>query len=108
MTDRFTPVIEKIDLLVTMIQEEEASDLAKKESCEKSRAENTREAFKLSRAIDEDTDTMSRLTSEIEQLDQQIQENNEAIEVLETQMKEAEEQRTAENKAYLADKSDDE
>jgi hypothetical protein len=105
---RFTPIIEKIDSLVKMIGEEEASDLAKKESCEKSRADNTREAIKFSRAIDEDTDTMTRLTSEIEQLDQQIQENLDAIEVLETQMKEAGEQRTAENKAYKLDKADDE
>jgi len=108
LADRFTPIIEKIDSLVTMIGEEEASDLAKKESCEKTRASNTREAIKLSRAIDEDSDTMSRLTSEIEQLDQQITENNEAIEVLETQMTSAGEQRAAENKAYLSDKADDE
>ncbi|CAK0856567.1 unnamed protein product [Prorocentrum cordatum] len=108
LADRFTPIIEKIDSLVTMIGEEEASDLAKKESCEQTRASNTREAIKLSRAIDEDSDTMSRLTSEIEQLDQQITENNEAIEVLETQMTSAGEQRAAENKAYLSDKADDE
>jgi len=106
--ERYQPIIEKIDSLVTMIEDEEASDLTKKESCEKSRAENTREAIKLSRAIDEDSDTMSKLTSEIETLDQQITENNEAIEVLETHMKEAGEQRAAENAAYLVDKSDDE
>jgi septal ring factor EnvC (AmiA/AmiB activator) len=105
--DRFKPVIEKIDLLVTMIQEEEASDLAKKESCEKSRAENTREAIKLSRAIDEHTDTMSALTSDIERLEQQIEENKEAMAVLQKQMQEADEQRAAENKAYKADKADD-
>merc|ERR1719382_1512877 len=108
MTDRFTPVIEKIDWLVTLIQEEEASDLAKKESCEKSRADNTREAIKLSRGIDEHTDTMSALTSDIERLEQQIEENNEAMGVISTQMKEAGEQRAAENKAFLADKADDE
>jgi len=108
LADRFKPIIEKIDLLVTMIGEEEASDLAKKESCEKSRAENTREAIKISRAIDEDTELMAKLTSEIEQLDQQIKENNEAIKVLEAQMDEAIKQRDAENTAYLAGKADDE
>mmetsp|Transcript_28898 Transcript_28898/g.77213 ORF Transcript_28898/g.77213 Transcript_28898/m.77213 type:complete len:520 (-) Transcript_28898:79-1638(-) len=107
LADRFTPIIEKIDSLVTMIGEEEASDLAKKESCEQTRASNTREAIKLSRVIDEHTDTMSALTSDIERLEQQIEENKEAMGVLSTQMKDADEQRAAENKAFLADKADD-
>jgi hypothetical protein len=107
LAERFEPIIEKIDELVKLLEEEEAADLAKKESCESSRAENTREAIKLSREIDDDTDIMTRLTSEIEKLDEQIKENQDAIEVLKTQMAEALQQRLDENKAYKADKADD-
>jgi len=107
LAERFEPIIDKIDALVNMLEEEEAADIAKKESCESSRAQNTREAIKLSRAIDDDTDTMTRLTSEIETLDEQIKENQDAIEVLKTQMAEALQQRLDENKAYEADKADD-
>jgi len=107
LAERFTLIIGKIDSILTMLQEEEAMDTAKKETCEKSRADNTREAIKLSRVIDEHTDTMSALTSDIERLEQQIEENKEAMGVLSTQMKDADEQRAAENKAFLADKADD-
>jgi len=108
LAERFTLIIGKIDSILTMLQEEEAMDTAKKETCEKSRADNTREAIKLSRDIDENTDTMTRLMSEVEKLDAEIKENQDAIEALEEQLQEATEQRTEENTAYLKDKADDE
>jgi len=107
LSDRFTLIIGKIDAILTMLQEEEATDITKKEACETSRADNTREAITFSRDVDENTDTMTRLMSEVEKLEAEIKENQDAIEVLEKQMQEATEQRTAENEAYTKDKADD-
>jgi chromosome segregation ATPase len=107
LSPRFQPIIDKIDELVKIINSEEASDLKKKETCEEERAINTRKAIELSREIDEFSDTISRLVSEVEKLDEQIKENEEAIEVLKQQMAEATEQRKEENEVYKKEKADD-
>jgi hypothetical protein len=107
LAPRFDPIIKMIDDLVVILQEEEASDLEKKESCEKNRAENTREAIKLSRQIDDESDTMTRLMSEIAKLDEQIKENEEAIVVIDKQLAEAKAQREVEEAAWTAANDDD-
>merc|ERR1711972_280442 len=72
---RFDAVIDAIDKMVMRLKAEEADDLEKKETCEKERMENTRDAILKSRAMDEQTELMNRLAAEIEALEQEIAEN---------------------------------
>merc|ERR1712039_971753 len=64
---RFDAVIDAIDKMLMRLKAEEADDLEKKETCEKERMENTRDAILKSREMDEKTELMNRLTAEIEQ-----------------------------------------
>merc|ERR1712039_851008 len=50
---RFDAVIDAIDKMLVRLKAEEADDLDKKETCEKERMENTRDAILKSRAMDE-------------------------------------------------------
>merc|ERR1712204_129426 len=52
---------------VKTLKAEEATDLDNKEDCEKTRADDTRKAILFSRAMDDATDTITRLQSEIEE-----------------------------------------
>merc|ERR1711972_1187769 len=72
---RFDAVIDAIDKMLVRLKAEEADDLEKKETCEKERMENTRDAILRSREMDEKTELMNRLAAEIEQLEQEIAEN---------------------------------
>merc|ERR1712087_976623 len=72
---RFDAVIDAIDKMLVRLKAEEADDLEKKETCKKERMDNTRDAILKSRAMDEKTELMDRLTAEIEQLEQEIAEN---------------------------------
>merc|ERR1711920_586634 len=80
---RFDAVIDAIDKMLVRLKAEEADDLEKKETCEKERMENTRDAILKSRAMDEKTELMTRLTAEIEQLEQEIAENKDKIKKIE-------------------------
>jgi len=108
LADKFTPILTAIDGVIAALEAEAISDTDKKELCENTRAANTKEAIDLSRDIDENTDTMTRLTSEMEKLAMLIKENKDAIEVLKEQAKQAKAQRTEENEEYLKAKADDE
>jgi len=104
----FDAVIQAIDTMVAMMKTEETQDLKQKEQCETDRAEDTRSAVVTSRTIDELTDTMTRLKSEIEELTSQIDQSNKEITQIEEQLEEAKRLREDAAAAYATSKKDDE
>mmetsp|Transcript_41871 Transcript_41871/g.98130 ORF Transcript_41871/g.98130 Transcript_41871/m.98130 type:complete len:708 (-) Transcript_41871:64-2187(-) len=103
----FDAVIEAIDKMIVLLKKEEAKDLANKEKCEKERAENTRTAVVASRVIDEHTDAIARLKSEIAQLEKDIAQAEEEIATIKEQMTEAARIRADENAEWKKSDADD-
>jgi len=104
----FDEVIEAIDKMVTMLKDEEADDLKQKETCEDDRATDTRTAIKLSREMDEMTETIMALKSEIEEISKDIAEKEEEVLSTKKELEELTKIREEENKEYLIAKADDE
>merc|ERR1719171_2487933 len=71
---KFDPIIAAIDKMIKLLKEEEDKDLETKQTCEKDRMEDTREAIKTSREIDEDTDLITKLTEQIARCKKTIEE----------------------------------
>jgi hypothetical protein len=103
----FTEVIEAIDKMITVLKEEEQSDLATKETCEKDRAAATREAALKSRGMDELTESNNKLSAQIEEIKAEIVEKNEAIAATEKSVADATTNRERENTDYKASRRDD-
>merc|ERR1719499_3044619 len=89
----FDKVIKSIDKMVKTLKAEEATDLENKEDCEKTRADDTRKAILLSRAMDDATDTITRLQSEIEEIKSEISDKKKSIAKAEEELKGATRQR---------------
>jgi len=106
-TGHFDAVITAIDKLVDILKKEEAKDLKAKETCESERATNSRTAVKAARTIDEHTDSIAILNTEIKKLEADIAEAKAHIESIQTQMKEAERIRSDENAEWLKTDADD-
>jgi len=103
----FTEVIEAIDKMITVLKEEEQSDLATKETCEKDRAENTREAAVKSRGMDQLTEANSKLAAEIAEIKATIVEKNEAIVATEKALADATTLREREHVDWQTSERDD-
>jgi chromosome segregation ATPase len=103
----FTEVLEAIDKMVVVLKEEEQSDLATKETCEKDRAEATREAALKSRGMDELTESNNKLSAQIEEIKAEIVEKNAAIAATEKSVADATTNRERENTDYKASERDD-
>jgi len=103
----FDEVIKAIDKMITVLKEEEESDLHIKENCESDRAANTREAAKTSRSMDELTDGITSLNAEIAQIQEEIKAKNEAVKETEDQLAKATEMRAAEKAEWEASNRDD-
>merc|ERR1719298_318349 len=71
---KFDPIIKAIDKMITLLEKEEDEDLAIKQTCEKDRMEDTREAIVTSRDIDEDTELITKLTEQIAKCEKKIEE----------------------------------
>jgi len=104
---RFDKVVESIDKMVGVLESEEGEDLKRKEGCEKARAEDTRKAVLLSRSMDELSDAVTRLKSEIEELNAQVKDKKNNIVSIEEQLKEAKRVRDDEHSEWLRSDADD-
>jgi hypothetical protein len=71
-TNHFKQVIKSIDKMISDLGVEEEADLALKEQCEQDNAENKRTAIVHSRMIDEASDTIARLTREVEDVEAEM------------------------------------
>jgi len=72
---KFKTVIDAIDTMITTLGSDEANDLKTKEDCEKARMLDTREALVQAREMDDQTDAIRKLRSEIAELVQDMKEN---------------------------------
>jgi len=104
----FDDVIDAIDKMVSMLTDEEAEDLKHKETCEEDRAADTREAIKYSRTMDENTEAINALKSEIEEIQKDIEEKEAEVKEMEKQIEELTKIREDENREYVTAKADDE
>jgi len=104
----FDEVIAAIDKMIATLKEEEDEDLKNKEACEADRAEDTREAIVLSRAMDDATDSITRLQAEIEDIKAEVKEKEAAKKETIEQLKAATEQRKGEKKEFEEALADDE
>merc|ERR1719410_1189799 len=104
----FDEVISSMDKMVKTLKDEEASDLENKEDCEKNRADDTRKAVVLSRAMDDATDTITRLESEIAEIKSDIKDRKKSISKAEEELEGAKRQREDENTEFKANLKDDE
>jgi len=107
-TSHFTEVVTAIDNMLTVLRNEEASDITAKETCESDRAHDTREAITKSRAMDELSDTITTLTAKVAELEAEVKEKEAQVTAINNELIAAADQRAKENKAYLAAKQDDE
>lgn len=105
---RFDKVLEMVDKLLEQLKGEEGEDLQKKELCEKDIAENTREAAKESREIDDTTDAIAKLQTVMNDLEAQIGEQQEFVKGLEDQIAAIDRQRDIEKMQFEKDLVDDE
>jgi hypothetical protein len=103
----FTEVIDVIDKMVATLKEEEGTDLERKETCEKNRAEDTRSAILEARGMDESTELIYKLMAEIAELKVQIEEKEEQKKKIAEELAEATRIREDEHAAWeLTDKDD--
>lgn len=103
----FDKVIKSIDKMVKTLKAEEATDLDNKEDCEKTRADDTRKAILFSRAMDDATDTITRLQSEIEEIKSDVSDKKKSIAKAEEELKGATRQREDENTEFKSNLADD-
>mmetsp|Transcript_124141 Transcript_124141/g.276987 ORF Transcript_124141/g.276987 Transcript_124141/m.276987 type:complete len:732 (+) Transcript_124141:74-2269(+) len=104
----FDEVISAIDKMLAILQTEESGDLKKKEGCEADRASDTREAILASRTIDEMSDLVTTLTTEIAEITAEMEQKTKEVAEITAQLEEAKRIRADENAAFLLAKKDDE
>merc|ERR1719265_1429490 len=71
----FDQVISAIDDMISNLKAEEETDLENKEGCEHDRAEDTREAILLGRAMDDHTDAIAEAENRVAEIKEQIKSN---------------------------------
>jgi len=104
----FDKVIEAIDKMLDLLKKEQEEDLKIKEDCEETRAKDTRDAVVGSRAMDDHSDEITRLESEIAVIVKEVEEKTQEIEEIEKELKEATTIREEETAAFKINKKDDE
>lgn len=104
----FAAVIKAIDDMLTQLKGEESSDLATKENCEQTRAQDTRTAATTSRTMDDLSDKITRLEQEIAETEAQIQEKKEEVTDIQASLADAKKVRDAENAEWTKSDKDDE
>jgi len=106
--DKFGPIVASIDRMISTLKSEAASDLKIKEGCEKDRMADTRTAALASRAIDDHTDAMNKLISEIKQLEKDIVNMEDKKTKVKEELATATDLRKKENAEWKSSDSDDE
>jgi len=101
-------VLGKIDNMRTKIDEEEESDLAKKDFCEKNLTDNLAKKKELERDIEDEQITQKYAKDKIKDLEMQIEKNRKEDQEVADQLEAAKNQRDKENAEYKSAKADDE
>lgn len=103
----FDEVIESIDAMVTALKEQETKDLEDKEACEADRTEDSRTAVKAGRTIDENSNKITKLKNDIEEIEKTVAENEAEIKSINEELTKAEKIRSEEHLAWEQSNSDD-
>merc|ERR1719217_1252192 len=103
---KFDPIIKAIDKMITLLEKEENEDLDIKQTCEKDRMEDTREAIVTSRSIDEDTDLITKLTEQIAKCEKKIEELVAEHKKTKEELEKAQRMRDDENAAHKKTKEE--
>merc|ERR1719330_1198685 len=103
----FDDVLNAIDNMLSVLRSEEENDLANKEACESDRAENTRESIKISRAMDELTESIVALVARVAELKAEIEDKEAQVAAINAELNETADERAKEHEEYLKAKQDD-
>jgi peptidoglycan hydrolase CwlO-like protein len=93
--------------MIATLGSEEAQDLERKETCEKNRASDARDAAVNSRKVDEMSDAIASLLADISQIDTEIAANQQQVKETEAELAEATKIRASEHAEFLVAKKDD-
>lgn len=104
----YDEVLGKIDNMRKKIDEEEESDLAKKDFCEKNLVDNLAKKKELERDIEDEQITQKYTQDKIKELELQIEKNKNEVQEVDDQLDAAKKQRDKENAEYKSAKADDE
>jgi hypothetical protein len=104
---KFGPVLDAIDKMISILKDQEKKDLDIKQTCESDRMGDTRDAIVAGRAIDDMTDKVTRLTSEIKTLNEEIKGLVADHDQVKKEMEAAEKIRQDEHSAFLVTDKDD-
>lgn len=105
--DQIKPVITAIDKMIQMLKDDEKKDLATKEDCEKTRMADTRDLAEAGREIDDNTDAITSLKSEIKELDQELADTKAELKAATEEINEAKKMRKAENAQWKVSDAED-
>jgi len=103
----FQKVIAAIKMMISTLQQESDSELADKEKCEADRATDVRSAVKTSRAIDETTDSIAALKSDISELQNQVEAKQQQVMQVQSELDEATKIRAQDNLEWQKSDADD-
>jgi hypothetical protein len=103
----FDEVIAAIDDMIVTLKGEEETDLENKENCDKDRADDTRTAIKAARTMDERSDTVDALTTDIAEIVKTIAENEAEIKAIQEELAKATQMRGDEHTEWEAADRDD-
>lgn len=105
--DQIKPVITAIDKMVQMLKDDEKKDLSTKEDCEKTRMGDTRDLVEAGREIDDNTDAINSLNSEITDLNKELDETKAELKAATEEINAAKKQRAAENAEWKVSDAED-
>jgi len=104
---KFGPVLAAVDKMITLLKADEEKDLDIKQTCEKDRMANTQKAIVAGREIDDNTDTIVRLSEEIAKLTQEIADLQAEHDKVKAELKKATQMRADEKAAWKKADADD-
>jgi len=93
--------------MIDTLKKEEASDIVTKETCEKDRMEDARNAAKTSRTIDERSEAVFKLEAEIAEIKVDIEDKEKQIANIEKELAAAQKNRNDENAEWKQTAADD-
>jgi len=103
----FDPILKAIDKMIATLQSEENKDLEIKETCEKDRMVDTRNAIVYSREIDEMTELVNEMAAKIKKCEERIAEIIEEHKKTEEALAKAKRMREDEHAAWMITDKDD-
>lgn len=104
----FDAVLQAIDKMIATLKDDEKTDLTNKQGCESDRMKDTRDALVAGQAIDDMTDSITRLTAEIKELNTELETTKTELKAARDEIAEAKKIREAENTEWKTSDADDE